>query len=291
MTPPAARVALRSWLYVPASADNFVAKAHTRGADAIILDLEDAVAPAEKLAARGRLAEAVPAVGQAGARVFVRINSEPELLLEDAQAACRAGATGLFVPKSRDPAALAVLAAHLDTVVRDCGAPRPLDFVPMLEDPGAVLDARQIGAASPRVMALIGGGEDLATALGGEPTPEVLRLPKLLVHLAAKALGVLSLGLLRSVADFRDIDGITRAAKEARDFGFDGATCIHPGVVPILNAAFAPSAAEAERARRMIAASQAAAAEGKGAFLFDGQMVDAPVVARAHALLAKLGAP
>src|SRR5436309_10443027 len=92
---------IRSLLYVPASSDRFIGKAHERGADAIILDLEDAVVPAEKASARMRLAGSVASVRQRGALVFVRINSEPELLPLDAETACRAGAFGLFVSKAR----------------------------------------------------------------------------------------------------------------------------------------------------------------------------------------------
>jgi citrate lyase subunit beta / citryl-CoA lyase len=277
---------IRSLLYVPANAERFVAKAHERGADAIILDLEDAVVPAEKVKARACLADAVPAVGRNGATVFVRINSQAEATPADAEAACRAGAFGLFVPKVRDPQALVALAAHLDRIERESGRSQ-MRLVPMIEDPGAVFDARAISVATPRIFAMVAGGEDLATAMGAEPTPEVLRLPKLMVHMAAKAAGVLSLGLLRTVADYREVDEIRRSAYEARDFGFDGASCIHPSVVPILNAAFTPSAEKIDEATRMIAAAKAAAAQGKGAFEFDGKMVDEPVLARARALLAR----
>jgi citrate lyase subunit beta/citryl-CoA lyase len=273
---------IRSLLFVPASSEKFVAHAHERGADALILDLEDAVASQEKLRARARLKDAVPAVARNGAKVFVRINAG-ELALDDAEAGCRAGASGLFVPKVRAPADLVRIDAHLDRIGR--AGERPV-LVAMLEDPGAVLDARKIAAASARLFALVTGGEDLATAMGAEPTPEVLRLPKLMVHLAAKALGLCSFGLLRSVADFRDVEGVKRAAREARAFGFDGATCVHPSLVPILNAAFSPSLEEIERARRLVAAFEAAQAAGQGAFVFDGKMVDEPVVARARALLA-----
>src|SRR5207249_2664970 len=84
-----------------------------------------------------------------------------------------------------------------------------------------LLEARTIAAAGARIFALVAGSEDLATAMGAEPTPEVLRMPKLLVHLAAKAAGLFSFGMLRSVADFRDVEGVRRAAREARSFGFD----------------------------------------------------------------------
>ena len=100
---------LRSLLYVPVSSDRFVAKAHERGADAIILDLEDAVAPSQKVAARAKLADAVKSVGRNGAIVFVRINADADMIRADADAACRAGAFGLFVPKVHNAHSLAAL--------------------------------------------------------------------------------------------------------------------------------------------------------------------------------------
>ena len=275
---------IRSLLYVPANMERFVAKAHERSADAIILDLEDSVPPGEKLKARASLPDAVPAVTRNGAYAFVRINSTAELAAEDAEAACRAGAFGLFVTKARDPKALAALASSLEPVERAIARP-PLHFVAMIEDPGAVFDARTIAMATPRNLAMLAGGEDIATAMGAEPTPEVLRFPKLMVHLAAKAAGVLSWGLIATVADYRDHDAILRAAQEARDFGFDGASCIHPSVVPILNEAFTPSVAKHEEARRILAEAERALAEGRGAFVYNGRMVDEPILARARALL------
>jgi citrate lyase subunit beta/citryl-CoA lyase len=278
---------IRSLLYVPASSERFLAKAHERGADAIILDLEDAVAPREKARARAALSEAVPAVGRNGATVFVRINAvSTGLAFDDADAACRAGAFGLFVAKVQAPGDLARIDELLDVTEREVARERPMALVPMLEDPGAVLDARALAAESRRAFALVSGSEDMATAMGGEPTPEVLRLPKLLVHLAAKAAGLLSFGMLRTVADFKDAESVAASAREARAFGFDGASCIHPSVVPILNEAFTPTPEELDRARRMVAAFEAAKAAGEGAFLFDGKMVDEPVVARARRMLA-----
>jgi citrate lyase subunit beta / citryl-CoA lyase len=277
---------IRSLLYVPVSSERFLAKAHERGADAIILDLEDAVAPHRKDAARARLGEAIPMARRGGAVIFVRINSEPGRIRRDAEAACRAGADGLLAPKARDAGAIAALADFLGGIEQDIGR-AAISLVPMIEDPGAVLDARTIAKASPRVFALMTGGEDLATALGAEPTPEALRLPKLLVHLAAKAAGVRSFGLLRTVADYKDLAGIEQSAHEARRHGFDGASCVHPTVVPILNRAFSPTEAELDHARALVAAFDAAQAAGRGAFEFEGRMVDEPVVRRARALIEK----
>jgi citrate lyase subunit beta/citryl-CoA lyase len=277
---------IRSLLYVPANAERFLAKAHERGADAIILDLEDAVPAREKETARAALSAAVPAVGRTGAAIFVRINSDPALLDLDAEAACEAGAAGLFVPKTVSPDMQHRLADRLAPVERRTGR-TPLRFVPLLEDPGAILDARAIATASSRIVAIAVGGEDLATAMDAEPTADMLRLPKLLVHLAAKAAGILSFGLLRSIADYSDMDAIAHSAREARALGFDGASCVHPSVVPILNEAFSPTPAALDQAYRMVTAFEDAAADGRGAFVFDGRMVDLPIVERARRLIAR----
>lgn len=275
---------IRSLLYVPGSNERFVEKAYSRGADAIIIDLEDAVAPSMKMAAREALGRSVPLAAQGGAPVFVRINATPDRLREDAEAACRAGAFGLYIPKVSSPRELEEIADFLEPLERSLKRD-PLRFVPLIETPGGVLEAAAI-ARAPRVLAVSGGGEDLATSMGAQPAPQVLSLPKQLIHLAAKAAGVLSFGLLRTVADYKDIDGMRAAAQEARMFGFDGASCIHPSIVPILNAAFSPSDSEIAWAQRVIAADEQATREGRGAYLVDGQFVDAPIVARARAVLA-----
>jgi citrate lyase subunit beta/citryl-CoA lyase len=250
-------------LYVPAHSERFLAKAHERGADAIILDLEDAVPEADKDAARNGLAAAAKAVSRNGAKVFVRINAG-ERRHADAAAAAQAGATGIVLAKAGLP--------ELGKFT--------LPAIAMLESPGAVLDAREY-AKHPAVIGLLVGSEDLATELGATPTPDVLRMPKLLVHFAAKAQGKLSFGLLRSVADYADLAAIAAAGREARAHGFDGATCVHPTVVPILNDAFAPDAAEIAWAERVVIAAKG----GAGAFTVDGRMVDAPVIARARRIL------
>lgn len=277
---------IRSLLYVPGNSDKFIAKAHERDADAIILDLEDSVPPTEKASARQRLAQSVAWVGQNGATVFVRVNAaETGLQEDDAAAACRAGAYGLLVPKASKPERLQALDTHLRAVEQQMTRTDQMRLVPIIEDPGAVLNASAIAAATPRNWALITGGEDLATSMNARPTPDMLRLPKLLVHLAAKAAGLLSLGLLRSVADFRDVDGVKAATLEAREHGFDGATCVHPSVVPLLNRGFSPTTAEFEWAREVVVAYAHAEQAGLGAITVQGQMVDLPIVERARRIL------
>jgi citrate lyase subunit beta / citryl-CoA lyase len=106
-----------------------------------------------------------------------------------------------------------------------------------------------------------------------------------MIHYAAKEAGVLSFGMLRTTVDFADKEALRNAALEARDFGFDGATCIHPSVVPILNECFAPTEEEIAWAQKVVAANSQEAAAGRGAFMLDGKFVDAPIVTRAENLL------
>lgn len=269
---------LRSLLYVPANAPRFIDKAHNRGADAIILDLEDAVTLDQKEIAREQLAKSIANVGRAGAKVFVRINSEPELAEQDTRAAYEGGAFGLYVAKATIER-LSVINSFLDVLESHENRP-PIGLVPLIEDPKAVLEASEI-ATQKRVIALTTGGEDLATLMGAQPDDDVLRLPKQLVHLAAKANDLLSFGIFQSIADYKDLEHIALAAREAKRFGFDGASCIHPSAIPILNASFVPTAPEVTWAKQVVLA-----AEGQGAvFEVDGKMVDKPILDRARQIL------
>lgn len=275
----------RSLLYVPANHGKFVSKAHLRGADCIIVDLEDGVADGEKDTARTVLKDVVPSVGQGGATVFVRVNHTPDRMLEDASAALRAGAYGLYLPKTAGVEDIRALDAHLRSLEADRGR-APMPVVALIEDATGVLNAREI-AADPRVLGLGLGADDFAASIGGRARPDVLRMPKMLVHLAAKAALKLSFGLFRTIADYRDLPAIKAAIAEARAFGFDGSTCIHPAVVPLLNEGFAPTDEEVEDARRLLAAAKIKRAEGVSAFLFEGNFVESPMILRAERLLAE----
>lgn len=268
---------LRSLLYVPAHREVYLEQAADRGADALILDLEDAVPPRLKLAARERLRNWIPSFAAKGQRVLVRINADTAEA--DAEAACGAGADGLVVPKVGSAAALEDLVVSLD---RKGLGPAPM--IALIEDAAALLEAKTIAGAA-GLVGLALGGEDFAASIGAEPIPEVLTLPKLMVHYAAKARGLMSFGLLLSTAEYRDSAVLAAAAAEARRHGFDGATCVHPSAVPMLNAAFELGEDDIERARRMIHAMETAEAEGRGAVLFEGRMLDAASLANAQKLI------
>lgn len=263
---------MRSLLYVPADKPHFIAKAHLRGADYVILDLEDAVPEAHKAPARAGLAEAVRSLRQGQGGVAVRVNPGDEA---DIAAALVAGIDLLVYPKADSVAAL----DRLDAILQRLGSDVPV--LATIESPAGILAATEI-CRHPRLAAVNVGSEDLALALGGVPEPDVLRLPKLLVHYAAKAAGKLSLGLLRSIADYADTDAIAAAAREARRHGFDGSTCVHPSAVPLLNTAFTPSEAELAWAKAVLAT--------EGTVSLGGQMIDKPLRQRAAALLRAAGA-
>lgn len=277
----------RSMLYVPASNAKFVEKAAGRGADAIILDLEDSIAPSDKAAARAALPRAVPACASAGAHVLVRVNRPVRQCLGDVEAAIKAGVDGILLPKTETAGHVKLIAEAMTDVEREEGITTPANLFVIIEDPASVLRASEIIGADPRVRGAMAGGEDLATSLDAEATPEALRMPKLMVHMAAKAAGRFSFGLMGSVADYSDKDGIRALAAEARRLGYDGASCIHPSVVPLLNEGFTPSAEAVAEARRIVEAFEPAEREGRGAISLDGKMIDLPVAERARRLLAR----
>jgi citrate lyase subunit beta/citryl-CoA lyase len=283
--------AWRSLMFCPANAQRFVAKAHTRGADAIILDLEDSVAAAEKASARSGLAEAAQTAGQAGADVLVRINRELHWAVEDIAAAVGAAVTGLVIPKVMGPEHIRLLAEVVTARELELGLRiGHTRFLALVESAAAVENVNAIARADARMVALAVGGEDLATDLDAEPIADALYVAKMLGLHAARAAGILPMGVLASVAGVADSDAYRAMLKRSRALGFACASCVHPAQVPLLNAAFGPSEADLERARRLVAGYEEGMARGAGAVLFEGAMVDKPVADRAYRLLTRAAA-
>jgi citrate lyase subunit beta/citryl-CoA lyase len=286
-----ARPSWRSLLYVPAHLEKFVASAHTRGADAIILDLEDSVPPEWKAAARDGLSAAARQVGQAGADVVVRVNSEPELAAPDIAAAVGAGAIALSLPKVDGPEDVVRIAGLVSRAEAEHGLPEGrTGLILLIESAAGFLAMAASAKASPRVLAIALGAEDFALDLGVEPTDDILLAPRQQLVIAAAAAGVAPLGVVGMATRFDEPDAYLDLARRSRRFGFVGASCIHPKQVPLLNAAFSPSEAEVDQARRVIEALEAAAREGRGAAALQGRMIDAPTAERARRLIARADA-
>ena len=278
----------RSLLYVPATRDSFVAKAHTRGADAIILDLEDAVAVAEKPAARAALTAAVPRVRQGGADVCVRINRPLRMAVQDIDAAVAAGADVLVLTKLMGPEHVRLLSELIaESEVAHGVAIGQTRCIGLVETADALSAMEAIARADPRMVALGAGGEDLATDLGAEPSPDALYLPKMMAVMAARAAGILPLGFIGTVAGLSDPEGYRAMLRRSRKLGFACASCVHPSQVEVINAEYGDSAEAVAEARRMVAAFAESLARGVGAVTFEGRMIDEPVVERARRLLAR----
>jgi citrate lyase subunit beta/citryl-CoA lyase len=278
----------RSLLFVPATAERFVAKAHTRGADVIILDLEDSIPPAEKEVARAALPAAAATVCQVGAEVAVRINRPLELAVPDIAAAVMPRVTALMLPKVMGPEHIRLLSEVV--AAREAALGLPIGhtrFIGIVETPQALPHLAAIAAADPRMAALGVGSEDLSTELEAEPGADLLYHFGMMVVAAARGAGILPLGSVGAFADFRDLEGYRASLKRSRKLGFACAACIHPAHVPIINEEYGVAPAEADRARRLIATFEEALARGEGAVAFEGAMIDLPVVERARRLLAR----
>ncbi len=268
---------LRSVLYIPGSKPRALDKARSLPIDAIIFDLEDAVAPDEKAAARSTLAAALAEGGYGARQKIIRINAlNTEWGAEDAAAARDMGADAILLPKVDGP-------AHLDALAAITG---DVPLWSMMETPLGMLNAAGI-ADHALSQGLVMGTNDLAKDMGTRFRAD--RLPLMtglgLCVLAAKAHGVAIIDGVYNA--FKDEDGLRAECEQGRDMGFDGKTLIHPAQVDIANAAFAPTADEIDLAERQIAAFDAALAKGQAVAVVDGRIVENLHVATARETLAK----
>ena len=273
----------RSALYMPGINDRALSKARSFAADVLLLDLEDAVAPAAKEEARRLVLAAVAAGGYAPREVVIRVNGlATPWGADDLAAVARSGADAVLLPKV-DSAEEVVSA---EAALRAAGAPDTLALWAMIETPRGVLAAPAIAASTPRLRCLVAGTSDLVKELGARHTPgraEVLTSLALIV-LAARAHGLACLDGVH--LDLADQAGFEAACRQGRDLGFDGKTLIHPRTVEAANRAFAPSEAELAAARAVVAAHAEAQAQGRGVVVVDGRLVEALHVEAAKRTLA-----
>lgn len=267
----------RSALYVPGSRPRALEKARSVGSDAIIFDLEDAVAPGEKPAARARLAEALERGGYGARAKLVRINGlDSEWGSEDLDAFADSSADAILLPKVNGPEDVDEAAAS---------APRAPLWA-MMETPKAAMNAAAI-AAHPRIDGFVMGTNDLARDLGSRPRPDRAPLMACLqiCLLAARSEGLVCLDGAYNA--FGDAEGLRVECVQGREMGFDGKTLIHPDQIAVANEIFAPSDEEINLARRQIAAFDEAAAAGRGVAVLDGRIVENLHADGARAILAR----
>jgi citrate lyase subunit beta / citryl-CoA lyase len=274
---------IHSWLFIPGDSEKMLGKAPVLAAGAVVLDLEDAVAPDQKQRARELVAATVHAAGIA-APTFVRINPlEGGLGRADLAKVVAPGLRGIMLPKAQSVSQLEALDEALNEAEATAGIEAGTVLVAaLIETPQGVLNAPQL-ARGPRVSALCLGGEDLSLALGARRTPEghELDFARAMLVTAAAAAGVQAIDTVWT--NIRDLDGLERECRFTRDLGFTGKLAIHPGQLDAIHDAFAPGPEELALARRIVTAFEGSVG---GVLAVDGKMVDAPVVERARLVLA-----
>ena len=273
----------RSVLYMPGSNARALEKGKGLPADGLILDLEDAVAPDAKAAARRQIGEAVEAGGYGHREVIVRVNGlTTPWGRDDLAAACGFAVDAVLLPKVEN----ADTVHQAEELMDSAGAPPGMSIWCMMETPLAMLHAQEIAAAGGRLGGFVMGTSDLAADLHAAHTRD--RLPMItglgLCILAARAMG---LPILDGVyLDLGDDEGFEYACGQGAELGFDGKTLIHPKQIEAANTAFAPSANEIEWSRRIIAAHAEAEKEGQGILLLDGKLIENLHVNNAKRLVA-----
>jgi len=273
----------RSVLYMPGANTRALEKARSLPADALIFDLEDAVAPDAKEAARANVVAASRSKSYGRREIAIRCNGlDTPWGKADVAAIAGSGADAILVPKVESAADVAAIVALLDA----SGAPQSMAVWAMMETPKGILHADEIGGAHRRLRLFVMGTNDLAKDMRARHTPT--RLPMVtalgLAMLAARAHGLAILDGVHN--DIQDIEGFKAVCRQGLEMGFDGKTLIHPAQIAPCNAIFAPSPAELETASRIVAAFEAAQAAGRGVATVDGRMIENLHVEQAERALA-----
>jgi len=279
---------MRSLLYVPGISERMILKARDSAADGLIFDLEDGVAPNQKLEARATVVRSLNEIDFGGKEIFVRINAlATEWGLEDSRAVVAVGAPGLVIPKCESVEEVTTVAPIMQSKYHQPIGGQTRKLLCLIETPRGVFAGREIAESNELVAGLMFGAADLARDLGSvlsEDETEVL-FARSHVLLAARAAGVAAYDSPHFAIE--DLGGLRRRCQAARNLGYDGKTVIHPSHVEIVNEVFAPTAEQIAEAERVIEAMEAAQAEGLGAIRLDGKMIDQVHLAAARKVLQK----
>ena len=282
-----APIVMRSKLFVPGSRPELFVKALAGEADAVSIDLEDAVDESRKREARAAVAAFLRSLPADRTKtVIVRVNGvATEHFAADVEAIVEPGLDLVNVPMTETAEDVRTAAAAIARIEKRKGIATPIGILANVETPKAFRLAAEIAAADKRVAGLQLGFGDLLEPLGIDRyDPAVVLQFQLAVRLAAGEAGVFAYD--SAFADIRDTEALRREAETARRLGYLGKSAIHPSQVPIINAAFRPTDEEIAHALRVVAAAREAGARGVGAWMVDGKMVDAPFVVRAEAVVA-----
>lgn len=278
----------RSYLFVPTNRPDFIEKAPLKGADVIVLDLEDSVPQKQKASARKYITNAILQLKHQQQTIAVRINADLENLSADLMAIDLNQVNCIVLPKAEDAAVIRLIARYLEQLEqRQNIESGRTSLIPMIETCRGVLNMREIAQATPRIIALALGSEDLSSELGVPPTLESLINVCQQMALITGEARIAALGFPGSIGEFNDPKALSKLLTTAKNLGFSGALCVHPTQVLAANLVFVFSVEQQQWATRVVAAMAEAEQQGQGACQLDGRMIDAPVVALAQKILAQ----
>ena len=274
-------------MFVPGNNPGMMADAHVYGPDSIMLDLEDSVTLAEKDAARLLVYNALKSVDYGDTEMVVRINPlNTPYGRKDVEAVVRAGAAVIRMPKTETAAEVRELEAEIAAVEEEIGCPGRTRIMAAIESALGVVNAHAIATASSRMMGIALGAEDYSANLKTQRTPggAELLLARQTIVVAARAAGISCFDTVWSDVD--DMEGFRREVELIKSLGFDGKSIINPRQIEVVNAVFAPTPKEIDKALRIVAAIREARERGSGVVSLGGKMVDRPVVIRAERIIA-----
>jgi citrate lyase subunit beta/citryl-CoA lyase len=280
------KMILRSLLFVPGNRIDRIEKAFASPADAVIIDLEDAVVPSEKESVRKQIGSFLEKANRKN--IFIRVNgAKTPFFSGDLEMVTQASVRGIIVPKSEGPEAL----RKADHKLGDLERARSLQegqvwLIPQLESALGLLKAQEIGASTQRILALAFGAGDLTLDLGAKltKTGEELFFARSYLVMASRLAGVYAIDA-PFMLDIKDSEGLSAEARRSRQLGFRGKFCIHPSQVGPVNEIFSPTPEEVDRARKIIEAYDLGASKGEGAIALEGEFIDPPVYERAKQIL------
>ncbi len=279
---------LRSILFVPAIVERFVTRAPETGADVVCLDVEDSIPPAEKVKARAAAAEAIDGMPRSGYATFVRVNGlHTGLLEDDLLAVVRPGLDGIVLSKAHTADTVRRADHYLTILERQQGMePGTVSIIPLVESADGILNSREISAASPRLVGLSLGAEDLAVDMGLQRSEEAREIEWPRAQLATAAAAADLVAIDTPEPDYTNMEHLERDSSYARSLGFRGKYCIHPGQVEVVNRVFSPTEQEIAKARDVVRLlDKEGIAKGRAAIPVNGKMIDTPIYWQAKRLL------
>ena len=277
----------RSQLYVPANNQKFINKAHLRGSDAVILDLEDSLSQKAKKDVLKNLKEIIPTVSQNGTDVLVRINSSRSLYEEELEHCIYPKLNAIVIPKLSKTKHIKRIIKIIDNLEKSRKIKNNIKILGLIEDTRGFFNAKKLSKASKRIISLILGFEDFSLNTRIAPKEEFLIFPKQFLLLICRYSNLIPYGFLDSISDFSNLSKLDKIARKSYEFGFEGSSCIHPSSIPILNNAFTPSKKEEEEAKKVIEVFEECLSKDLNVTKFKNKMIDLPIYKRALKVVQK----